>query len=124
MRKEETTQTFTSLIKSRRLLFLNCMRRKRKKSIIDIEPPTIDVDNLVKDTTRQERFRVFEILASARKYLVVVLLLSGALSTFFSVQFLMGVQIFSSSLNFLALAAISFIGVANIICGLLLLASE
>jgi uncharacterized membrane protein YgdD (TMEM256/DUF423 family) len=100
------------------------MRRKRKKSYIDAEPLTIDVDNLVKDTTRQERFQVFEILASARKYLVVVLLLSGALSTFFSVQFLMGVQIFSSSLNFLALAAISFIGVANIICGLLLLASE
>jgi len=100
------------------------MRLKRKKSYIDAEPPTIDVDNLVKDTTRQERFQVFEILASARKYLVVVLLLSGALSTFFSVQFLMGVQIFSSSLNFLALAAMSFIGVANIICGLLLLASE
>ena len=100
------------------------MRRKRKKSYIDAEPPTIDVDNLVKDTTRQERFQVFEILASARKYLVVVLLLSGALSTFFSVQFLMGVQIFSSSLNFVVLAAMSFIGVANIICGLLLLASE
>jgi len=103
---------------------LNCMRRKRKKSIIDIEPPTIDVDNLVKDTTRQERFRVFEILASARKYLVVMLMLSGALSSFFSVQFLMGVQIFSSPMNFFALAAMGFIGIANIICGLLLLASE
>ena len=101
-----------------------CMRRKRKKSCIDIEPPTIDVDDLVKDTTRQERFQVFEILASKRKYLIVLLMLSGVLSTFFSVQFLMGVQIFSSSLNLVALAFMGFIGIANIICGLLLLASE
>lgn len=124
MKKKRQPQTFTSLIKSRRLLFLNCMRRKRKKSIIDIEPPTIDVDNLVKDTTRQERFQIFEILASARKYLFVMLMVSGAFSTFFSVQFLMGVQMFSSPMNFFALVSMGFIGIANIICGLLLLASE
>jgi len=100
------------------------MRRKRKKSYIDAEPPTIDVDNLVIDTTRKERFTVFEVLASMRKYLIVLLMFSGVLSTVFSVQFLIGVQIFSSSLSFIALAAMGFIGVANIICGLLLLASE
>jgi hypothetical protein len=99
------------------------MRRKRKKSYIDAEPPTIDVDNLVMDTTRKERFTVFEVLASMRKYIIVLLMFSGALSTFFSVQFLIGAQIFSSS-SFIALAAMGFIGVANIICGLLLLASE
>lgn len=100
------------------------MRRKRKKSYINCEPPTIDVDNLVLDTTRKERFQVFEVLASMRRYLIVLLMFSGALSTVFSVQFLMGVQMFSSSLSFIALAAMGFIGVANIICGLLLLASE
>jgi hypothetical protein len=100
------------------------MRRKRKKSYINVEPPTIDVDNLVIDTTRKERFQVFEVLASMRKYLIVLLMFSGALSTFFSVQFLIGVQMFSSSLSFIALAAMGFIGVANITCGLLLLASE
>ena len=100
------------------------MRRKRKKSYIDVEPPTIDVDNLVVDTTRKERFQIFEILAAMRKYLAIILMISGAFSTFFSVQFLMGVEIFSSSVSFIALAAISFIGVANIVCGLLLLASE
>jgi hypothetical protein len=100
------------------------MRRKRKKSYINAESPTIDVDNLIIDTTRKERFTVFEVLASMRKYLIVLLMFSGVLSTFFSVQFLMGVQIFSSSLSFIALAAMGFIGVANIICGLLLLASE
>jgi len=99
------------------------MRRKRKKSYLDAEPPTIDVDNLVVDTTRRERFQVFEVLASMHKYLIVLLMFSGVLSTFFSVQFLMGVQLFSSS-SFIALAAMAFIGVANITCGLLLLASE
>ena len=100
------------------------MRRKRKKSYINCEPPTIDVDNLVVDTIRKERFQVFEVLASMRRYLIVLLMFSGALSTVFSVQFLMDIQMFSSSLSFIALAAIGFIGIANIICGLLLLASE
>jgi hypothetical protein len=100
------------------------MRRKRKKSYVDAEPPTIDVDNLVMDTTRKERFTVFEVLASMRKFLIVLLMFSGALSTFFSVQFLMSVPLFSPSLSFIALAAMGFIGIANIVCGLLLLASE
>lgn len=100
------------------------MRRKRKKSYINCEPPTIDVDNLVIDTTRTERFQIFEVLASMRKYLSVLLIVSGALSMFFSMEFLMGAEILSSSLSFVALASMGFIGVANIICGLLLLASE
>ena len=100
------------------------MRRKRKKSYIDVDPPTVDVDNLVVDTTRKERFQVFEVLASLRKYLIVLLMISGVLSTFFFIQFLMGVAMFSSSLSVVALAAMGFIGVANIACGLLLLASE
>jgi hypothetical protein len=102
---------------------LFCMRRKRKKCYIDAEPPTIDVDNLVVDTTRSERFQIFEVLAAMRKYLIVLLMFSGVLSTFFSAQLLMGAQIFTPS-NFIALAAMGFIGVANITCGLLLLASE
>ena len=100
------------------------MRSKRKKCYTDVNRPTIDVDNLVIDTTRTERFQVFEILASVRKYLAVLLMVSGVLSTFFSVQFLMGVEIFSFALRFVALAAMCFIGVANIFCGLLLLSSE
>ena len=99
------------------------MRRKRKKSYLDGEPPTVDVDNLVVDTTRRERFQIFEVLASMRKYLVVLLVASGVLSMFFSVQLLMGTQMFAS-MDFIALAAMAFIGIANITCGLLLLASE
>lgn len=100
------------------------MRRKRKKCYTDVNSPTIDVDNLIIDTTRTERFEVFEMLDSMRKYLAILLMVSGALSTFFSVQFLMGIEMFSSAIGFITLAAMSFIGVANIFCGLLLLSSE
>jgi hypothetical protein len=103
--------------------YLACMRRKRKKSYLDAEPPTVDVDNLVVDTTRRERFHIFEVLASMRKYLIVLLMASGVLSTFFSAQLLMGAQMFTSA-SVITLAAMAFIGVANITCGLLLLASE
>ena len=99
------------------------MRRKRRKYYID-EPPTIDVDNLVKDTTRKERFTIFEVLAWMRKYIIILLMFSGALSTFFFVQFLINNPLFSFSQSFIALAAMGFIGVANVVCGLLLLASE
>jgi hypothetical protein len=98
--------------------------RRRKKSYIDVESQVVDVDNLVRDTTRTERFQVFELLASIRKHIIVLLLASGALSTFFSVQFLIGVQVFSSPVALAVLAALGFIGVANILCGLLLLGSE
>ncbi len=124
MKQQHALPVPASLIKTRYLLFSNSMRRKRKKSCINSEPPPIDVDNLVMDTTRKERFQVFEVLASMRKYLIVLLVFSGALSTFFSVQFLMGVQVFSSSLSLIALVAMGVLGVVNIICGLLLLASE
>jgi hypothetical protein len=100
------------------------MGRKRKKRYNDAEPPTIDVDNLIIDTTRRERFQIFEVLASMRKYLIIMLMFSGVFSTFFSVQFLVGVQMFSSSLSLIALVAMGFIGVANMTCGLLLLSSE
>jgi len=100
------------------------MRRKRKKSYINSEPPTIDVDNLVVDTTRKERFQVFEVLASMRKYIIGLLMAVGAVSVFLSIQCVMGSQIFSSQSSLIALITMGFIGVANIICGLLLLASE
>ncbi len=98
--------------------------RRRKKSYIDGEPQVVDVDNLVRDTTRTERFQVFERLASIRKYIIILLMVSGSISTFFTVQFLMGIQVFSSPATIAVLAALGFIGVANILCGLLLLGSE
>jgi len=111
-------------LNQRRILNLFHMRRKRRKNSIAIDPPRIDVDNLLKDTTVEERFRVFEILDSNCRYQIALLMFSGALSTIFSVLLLAGVQVFSSSLSFVALFAMGLIGVANIICGFLLLASE
>ena len=99
------------------------MRRKRKKNYLNTEPTMVDVDNLLVDTTRSERFQVFEILSSIRKLLITLLMSSGLISTFFSVQLLMGVELFASS-SFIVLIATGFIGVANIACGLLLLASD
>ena len=99
-----------------------CMRRKRKNHYLDSKPK-IDVDNLVIDTTRRERFQIFEVLDSMRKELIVILVFSGVLSIFFFAQLIRGTQFFTSS-NLIALAAAAFIGVANITCGLLLLSSE
>jgi hypothetical protein len=99
--------------------------RRRKKSYITEEPTqTIDVDNLVNDTTRRERFQVFEVLASVRRYLVGLLVVSGALSTVLSLQLAMDTQVILSPIGPLLLIIVGFIGVANIICGLFLLASE
>lgn len=100
------------------------MRRKRKKSYLNCEPPSIDVDNLVIDTTRRERFQIFEALAAIRKYLIGLLLFSGVLATFFFIQLFRGIQVFLSPLGLFALAATGALGVVNIICGLLLLGSE
>ena len=95
------------------------MRFRRKKSYIDNGVSIIDVDNLLKDTTRTERFQVFDVLASMRKYLVALLLISGTLSAALSLQFFVGAQT-----SFLTLTAMVFIGVSNLVGGLLLLSSE
>jgi hypothetical protein len=54
-----------------------------------------------------------------RKYLVALLLISGILSAALSLQFFMGAQT-----SFLVLTTMVFIGVSNLVGGLLLLASE
>ncbi|MCX8153536.1 MAG: hypothetical protein N3E52_03775 [Candidatus Bathyarchaeota archaeon] len=100
------------------------MRRKRKKSCLNCESLPVDVDNLVIDTTRRERFQIFEALASIRKYLIGLLFLSGMLSTFLCIPLLMGIQLFSSPQSLIALVATGALGVVNIVCGLLLLGSE
>ena len=95
------------------------MRFRRKKSYVDNGVSVIDVDNLLKDTTRTERFQVFDVLASMRKYLIALLLISGTLSAALSLQFFVGAQS-----SFLTLTVMVFIGVSNLVGGLLLLASE
>jgi len=95
------------------------MHFRRKKPKTNCGPQIIDVNNLLRDTTRTERFRVFEVSASTRRYLAVLLVICGLLSTVLSTQFVLGAQ--PSLLIFLIIA---FIGVTNIVGGLLLLSSE
>lgn len=82
------------------------------------------MDNLVIDTTRRERFQIFEVVASIRKHLTAMLFFSGGLSTVLFTQLLMGIQVLAPPLNIIALAAMGILGVVNIICGLLLLGLE
>jgi hypothetical protein len=95
------------------------MRFRRKKQKTNCGPQIIDVNNLLRDTTRTERFRVFEVSASTRRYLAVLLVICGSMSIVLSAQLVLGAQ--PGLLIFLIIA---FIGVANLVGGLLLLSSE
>jgi hypothetical protein len=95
------------------------MRFRRKKQKTSCGPQIIDVNNLLRDTTRTERFQVFEVSASTRRYLAVLLVICGSLSTILSTQLILGAQ--QSLLIFLV---ITFICITNIVGGLLLLSSE
>ena len=100
------------------------MRPKRKKNRICIEPPIVDVDNILSDTTGKERFEVFEVLASMKKTLVGMLLTSAFLSLLVFIEVVAGVQLFSSPISYVNFFAIAYIAVTSIITGLLLLCSE
>ena len=102
------------------------MRRRRKKSSINVDPLDCDnVDGLLSDSTWKERFQIFEVCASLHKYIAGLLTAAGSLSFFLSLQCFAGVQIFSiPQLGYLSLVAVVFIGIVNIICGLLLLATK
>lgn len=83
------------------------------------------VDDLIVDTTEQERIRVFEMCATMGKYIAGPLMAAGALSTFLFLQCFLGVQLFSTpQLRILSIIALGLIGIVNIIGGLMLLAVE
>ncbi|MEM3784064.1 MAG: hypothetical protein QXY88_03410 [Candidatus Bathyarchaeia archaeon] len=82
-------------------------------------------DDLISDTTGEERFHIFEVCASLSKYIASLLMATAAVSTFLFLQCFMGVNMSSIPLLKLAfIIAIGFIGIANIICGLVLLSKE
>ncbi|MEM2440153.1 MAG: hypothetical protein QW493_02930 [Candidatus Bathyarchaeia archaeon] len=78
------------------------------------------------DTTGVERFKVFEICTRMYKYTVTLLMVSAALSAILLLlQFFMGVQIFlTPQPEPFTIITIGFIGIINLVCGLLLLATE
>jgi hypothetical protein len=102
------------------------MPRKRRKPIRSSHSSFFsNPDDLIVDTTGRERFHVFELCAAMSKYIAAVLMGGTAVSTFLLLQFFMDVQMFSTpELKLVSIIAMGFIGIANIICGLLLLAAE
>lgn len=100
------------------------MRKKRKKPYKEIVCKTIDVDNLVTDTTSKESHQMIRFLSSKRKYLISILLISGILSILLSLESFLGFQLFSIQLGFINILAMTFVGFGNIFCGILLLSLE
>lgn len=105
---------------------MNPMPQKRRK--IYTQPRTSissNPDDLIVDTIGEERFRVFEVCTRMCKYAVVLLMASAALSIFMFFQWFMGVPMLSiPQLKIFTTIAIGFIGIINLVCGLLLLATE
>ncbi|MEM3722495.1 MAG: hypothetical protein QXF53_02350, partial [Candidatus Bathyarchaeia archaeon] len=106
------------------------MPRKRRKSYIRPRTSHTSIysssDNLITDTTGEERFKVFEVCTRMRKYTAALLITSASLSTFMLLlQFFTNTQMFLiSQLKPFTIIATSFIGITNLVCGLLLLATE
>jgi hypothetical protein len=100
------------------------VRKKRKKPYKEITCKTIDVDNLITDTTKKESYQMIQFLASKRKYLIFILIFSGIISVVLSLESFLGFQLFSIQLGFINIIAMTFVGFGNIFCGLLLLSSE
>ena len=100
------------------------MRKKRKKPYKEITCKIVDVDSLITDTTRKESHQMIQFLASKRKYVILLLLISGIISVSLSLESFLGFQLFSIQLGFINVVAMTFVGFGNIFCGILLLSSE
>lgn len=100
-------------------------RKNRKRSTGSRITIFRNPDDLIVDTTGEERFHVFEVCARICKYIAGLLTATAAVSMSLFLQFFMGVNIFSTPLlKFVFMTAVGFVGVANILCGLVLLAKE
>jgi len=82
-------------------------------------------DSLLKDTTVSEKFRVFNISKRISRYLNSLLFVTGAISILLSAEYFLGAKLLLSlELKTLVIIALGFIGIINLISGLLLLAKE
>jgi len=101
------------------------MRRKKKQTKADYVILDSSEDSLVKDTTVKEKFHVFEISKRISKYLSSLLFVTGAISILLSAEYFLGARLLLSfELKTLFILTLGFIGVVNLISGLLLLAKE
>jgi len=101
------------------------MRHKKKQTKADyviFDPPE---DSLLKDTTVKEKFHVFEISKRISRYLSSLLFVTGAISILLSAEYFLGARLLLSfELKTLFIITLGFIGVINLVSGLLLLAKE
>jgi hypothetical protein len=98
------------------------MRRKKKETDYSFDPLE---DSLIKDTTVKEKIHVFKISRRISKYLSSLFFVAGAMAILLSVQYFLGARLLLSvELKTLFLLALGFIGIVNLIAGLLLLAKE
>jgi len=101
------------------------MRKKKKQTKADYVILDSPEDSLLKDTTVKEKFHVFEISKRISRYLSSLLFATGAISMLLSAQYFLGARmLLSFELKTLFVLALGFIGMVNLICGLLLLAKE
>ena len=101
------------------------MRRKKKQTKTDYAILDSPEDSLLKDTTVKEKFHVFEISKRISRYLSSLLLVTGAISMLLSAEYFLGARLMLSfELKTLFILALGFVGVVNLISGLILLAKE
>lgn len=94
------------------------MRRRRRKL-------SSNADDLIVDTTQEERVNVFDRCRAISKYSVGFLAAASILSVYLFASCYLGPQPFSvPHLRILVASVMGFIGIVNIACGLLLLAVE
>jgi len=100
-------------------------QKKRRETETDYGVNDPQGDSLIKDTTVEEKIHVFEISERISKYLSSLLFVTGAVSILLSAQYFLGARLLLSfELKTLFLLALAFIGIVNLIAGLLLLAKE
>jgi len=97
-------------------------RKDDKADYIILEP---EEDGLVNDTTMKEKMHVFHVSRRISRYLSSLLFATGAISILMSAEYLLGANLLLAlELKALFLTVLGFIGLVNLICGLLLLAKE
>ena len=101
------------------------MPKKKKTTKADYVIQDSSEDSLLKDTTVKEKFHVFEVSKRISRYLSSLLLVTGAISMLLSAEYFLGARLMLSfELKTLFIIALGFIGVVNLISGLLLLSKE
>ena len=90
--------------------------------LVNLEPKG---DELLKDTTIKEKIQVFHLSQKISTYLRGLMFATGAIAILLAAECLIGSDfLFALEMRPLFLGVLTFIGLTNMICGLLLLAKD